>query len=65
MGSISVGYDFSKLLLRDKKNKLQKLEDALWKTGETGGNRDTGLTGSTVLRHEINPKMGDWVDWAD
>ena len=35
------------------KNKLQKLEDAIQ------GMVETGLTGSTVLRHEIKPKMGD------
>ena len=38
------------------KNKLQKLEDAIQGMVETG---ETGLTGSTVLRHEIKPKMGD------
>ena len=38
------------------KNKLQKLEDAIQGMVETG---ETGLTGSTVLRHEIKPKMGE------
>ena len=28
-------------------------------TGDTGENRDTVLTGSTVLRHEVKPKMGE------
>ena len=28
-------------------------------TGETGENGDTVLTGSTVLRHEVKPKMGE------
>ena len=27
--------------------------------GETGEKGDTGLTGSTILRHEIKPKMGE------
>ena len=55
----------------DGANKLQKLEDALretgetgdtWEKGETGGTGekgDTGLTGSTVLRHEFKPKMDE------
>ena len=33
-------------------NKLQKLEDALWETGETGDS-------FTVLRNDIKPKMGE------
>ena len=51
------------------KNKLQKLEDAIQGMVETG---ETGLTGSTVLRHEIKPKMGEiskglqnWANWVD
>ena len=28
-------------------------------TGDTGENGDTVLTGSTVLRHEVKPKMGE------
>ena len=46
-------------------NKVQKLEDGLQETGETGYTWDTedrGLTGSTVLRHdltEIKPKMDE------
>ena len=28
-------------------------------TGETGENGDTVQTGSTVLRHEVKPKMGE------
>ena len=31
-------------------------------TGDTGENRDTVLTGSTVLRHEIKPKKGEISD---
>ena len=37
-------------------NKLLKLEDALRETG------DTGLIGSTFLRHEIKLKMGEISD---
>ena len=39
----------------DKHNKLQKMEFALWETGDTrekGDTGDKGLTGSTVLIHE-------------
>ena len=42
-----------------QQNELQKLQDALRETGETWEKGVTGLTGSTVLRHEIKPKMGE------
>ena len=40
-------------------------------TREKGDTGDTGLTGSTILRHEIKPKMDEiskrvfWADCAD
>ena len=45
-----------------EEKKLQKMENALRKKVETGDSGDTGLTGSTVLRHdltEIKPKNGE------
>ena len=55
---------------QSKSFKLQKLEDVLRETGETGdtgGKGNTWLTGSTVLRHDLNeikPKMGKIIQYS-
>ena len=47
---------FCSLVVQFIRNKLQKLEDALRETGETG---DIGGKWDTVLRHDINLKLGE------